>query len=63
MGVFLGKHRLLDATIPALVEFSRYGIHKIDGKSTVCFPTKICRFSPSASPRAVAAAPTCRERA
>jgi hypothetical protein len=35
---FLGKHRLHNATIPALVEFSRYGIHKIDGKSTGLLP-------------------------
>jgi hypothetical protein len=35
---FLGKRRLLSATIPALVEFSRYGIHKIDGKSTGLLP-------------------------
>ncbi len=36
---WLGRHRLPNATIPALVEFSRYaGIHKIDGKSTGLLP-------------------------
>jgi hypothetical protein len=35
---WLGSRRLFNATIPALVEFSRYGIHKIDGKSTGLLP-------------------------
>lgn len=35
---WLGNRRLLNATIPALVEFSRYGIHKIDGRSTGLLP-------------------------
>ena len=36
---WLGKRRLPNATIPALVEFSLYaGIHKIDGKPTGVLP-------------------------
>jgi hypothetical protein len=36
---WLGKRRLPNATIPALVEFSVYaGIHKIDGKPTGLLP-------------------------
>jgi hypothetical protein len=36
---WLGKRRLPNATIPALVEFSQYaGIHKIDGKPTGLLP-------------------------
>jgi hypothetical protein len=36
---WLGKKRLPNATIPALVEFSMYaGIHKIDGKPTGLLP-------------------------
>jgi hypothetical protein len=35
---WLGSRRLFNATIPALVEYSRYGIHKIDGKSTGLLP-------------------------
>ncbi|MBV8196841.1 MAG: hypothetical protein JO263_01790 [Candidatus Eremiobacteraeota bacterium] len=36
---WLGKKRLPDAIIPAIVEFSRYaGIHKIDGRSTGLLP-------------------------
>ncbi len=34
-----GRHRIPNATIPALVEFSEYGgIHKVDGKSTGVLP-------------------------
>jgi hypothetical protein len=36
---WLGRRLLPNATLPALVEFSRYaGIHKIDGKSTGLLP-------------------------
>ena len=36
---WLGKRRLPNATIPALVEYSAYaGIHKIDGRSTGLLP-------------------------
>jgi len=36
---WLGKRRLPNATIPALVEFSPYaGLHKIDGRSTGLLP-------------------------
>jgi hypothetical protein len=36
---WLGARRLPNATIPALVEFSRYaGIHRIDGRSTGLLP-------------------------
>jgi hypothetical protein len=36
---WLGKRRLPNTTIPALVEFSLYaGLHKIDGKSTGLLP-------------------------
>jgi hypothetical protein len=36
---WLGKRRLPNTTIPALVEFSGYaGLHKIDGKSTGLLP-------------------------
>ncbi len=36
---WLGKRRLPNATIPALIEFSVYaGIHKIDGKATGLLP-------------------------
>ncbi len=38
---WLGKRRLPNKTIPALVEFSTYaGIHKIDGKPTGLLPTE-----------------------
>ena len=39
---WLGRKRLPDVTIPALVEFSEYaGIHKIDGKPTGLLPDEI----------------------
>jgi hypothetical protein len=36
---WLGKKRLVNATIPSLIEFSTYaGIHRIDGKATGLLP-------------------------
>ncbi len=38
----LGRHRIPNATIPALIEFSEYGgIHNVDGKSTGVVPEEL----------------------
>jgi hypothetical protein len=41
----IGKHPVVDATLPALVEFSYYGgIHRIDGRSTGVLPESMNAF-------------------
>jgi hypothetical protein len=42
---WLGKKRLVNATIPSLIEFSTYaGIHRIDGKATGLLPDEDLPF-------------------
>jgi hypothetical protein len=49
---FFGKSRLVDATIPAMVEFSEFaGIHKIDGRSTGLLPDELPLLAIGIAPR------------
>jgi hypothetical protein len=46
-----GKQKLPERTIPALVEFSPYGIHKIDGRPTGLIPDKVPVLAIGIAPR------------